>query len=100
MKFAREYQEFLHKAEFPYDFPKQWINSAISYGQLKKCIKKVERELSSLGLDAETLKHLLQVVDGDQESGLGTKEGRSENVPFKYSLDGNVLRVRVLYFKC
>ena len=93
MKFAHEYQEVLHKAEFPYDFPKQWIDSAISYGQLKKCIKKVERELSSLGLDAETLKRLLQVVDTNQEGKVEKKGRWSETVPLKYSLNGKVSQV-------
>jgi hypothetical protein len=40
-------------------FPPHWVAQAIPYGQLKKCLKKVQRELQELGLDAETLKALL-----------------------------------------
>lgn len=41
------------------DFPAHWIEHAIPYGQLKKCLKKVQRELQDLGLDPETLRALL-----------------------------------------
>lgn len=40
-------------------FPPHWVAHAIPYGQLKKCLKKVQRELQELGLDAETLRELL-----------------------------------------
>lgn len=70
MKFGVEYQEALKKEEYP----SQWINSAISYKKLKKCIKRVREELLSLGLDHETLEALWQHVgsnafatDGDTE---------------------------------
>ena len=51
MKFAREFQTTLEKGEYP----QQWLDSAISYRKLKKCIKKVQLELQSLGLDREAL---------------------------------------------
>lgn len=41
------------------DFPNDWVQSAIPYSQLKKCLKKVQLELQGLGLDAETLRSLL-----------------------------------------
>lgn len=41
------------------DFPAHWVNHAIPYSQLKKCLKKVARELHELGLDPETLRELL-----------------------------------------
>lgn len=41
------------------DFPPHWVKQAIPYGQLKKCLKKVQRELQDLGLDPETLRALL-----------------------------------------
>lgn len=41
------------------DFPPHWVEHAIPYGQLKKCLKKVQRELQDLGLDPETLRALL-----------------------------------------
>ena len=41
------------------DFPDEWVKRAIPYGQLKKCLKKVQNELQELGLDPETLRALL-----------------------------------------
>lgn len=57
MKYGREYKELLASEEFP----AEWVSSAISYRELKKCIKKVQQELHSVGLDAETLQHLPSV---------------------------------------
>src|SRR5450432_781555 len=68
-------------------FPPHWIESAIPYGQLKKCIKKVEGELRSFGLDAETLGHL----GPDHE----TQDSRSHSgdtpVAFKYQFTGKTV---------
>ncbi|KAF2665247.1 RING-14 protein [Microthyrium microscopicum] len=62
MKFAQEF-----KARLLQDgFPAEWVNSAISYGQLKKCIKRVQQELTTLGLDAKTLHTLLETVEQGQ----------------------------------
>ncbi|KAJ9663383.1 hypothetical protein H2198_000900 [Neophaeococcomyces mojaviensis] len=58
MKFGAEYQAALGKGEYP----PQWINSSISYKKLKKCIKRIRQELSSLGLDHETLNALWQHI--------------------------------------
>lgn len=55
MKFAHEFKETLDRE----GFPDHWRAAAIPYSQLKKCLKKVQRELESLGLDKETLQHLL-----------------------------------------
>ncbi|KAL9091445.1 MAG: hypothetical protein Q9165_004831, partial [Trypethelium subeluteriae] len=62
MKFGKEYQDALIKGEFP----AQWVHSAISYGQLKKCIKKVREELLGIGLDVDTLAHLLRACSVDE----------------------------------
>lgn len=40
-------------------FPAHWVDHAIPYGQLKKCLKKVQRELQDLGLEPETLRALI-----------------------------------------
>lgn len=56
MKFARDYKEALLRDQYP----SQWVESAISYKKLKKCIKRVQEELSSLGLDNATLERLWQ----------------------------------------
>lgn len=55
MKFAHEFKETLDREAFP----EHWLAAAIPYSQLKKCLKKVQRELEGLGLDRETLQHLL-----------------------------------------
>lgn len=55
MKFARDFKETLASQ----DFPSHWVNKAIPYGQLKKCLKKVQQELHDLGLDPDTLRALL-----------------------------------------
>lgn len=79
MKFGHEFEEALQKD----DYPAHWVQSAISYRQLKKCIKKVQRELSSLGLDSETLSHLWQSFDGRVQLGSSNAEP-----PFQYIFDG------------
>lgn len=67
MKFGHDYAETLGKGDFPQD----WIDSAIDYKQLKKCIKKVQQELQSLGLDAKTLNDLWKASDGEEPMGEG-----------------------------
>lgn len=57
MKYGHEYKELLASE----GFPAAWVSSAISYRELKKCIKKVQQELLALGLDADTLQHLPSV---------------------------------------
>ncbi|KAI9833851.1 MAG: hypothetical protein M1826_006374 [Phylliscum demangeonii] len=59
MKFAHEYQQRLGEA----DLPTRWVEIAIAYGRLKKCIKKLQRELVELGLDASTLRTILVPPD-------------------------------------
>ncbi|KAI5236572.1 hypothetical protein E4T43_08557 [Aureobasidium subglaciale] len=54
MKYGHEYAQLLASE----GFPEEWISSAISYRLLKKSIKKVQQELSALGLSASTLQHL------------------------------------------
>lgn len=56
MKFAREYEATLEQEQYP----QHWVQSSISYRQLKKCIRKVQVELSQLGLDADAVKRLLR----------------------------------------
>jgi len=56
MKFGHEYEKALANE----GFPAEWLPSAIDYKFLKKCIKKVHRELRDIGLDAGTLHHLTE----------------------------------------
>ena len=82
MKFAHEFEEALRKD----DYPAHWVRTAISSRQLKKCIKKVQRELSGLGLDSDTLSHLWQCFDGRVRLG-----SSSASPPFLYTFAGQVV---------
>ncbi|KAH7325138.1 RING-14 protein [Stachybotrys elegans] len=62
MKFAHNFRASLATQ----GFPPTWVEQAIPYGQLKKCLKKVQSELLEIGLDPDTLRALLQ----PQEDGL------------------------------
>ena len=80
MKFGHVYQERLLKG----GFPPEWIESAISYRKLKKCIHKVEGELASLGLDPNTLSSLLRHFE---KTTVETADAEDvEEKPFKYVL--------------
>lgn len=75
MKFAHEFKETLDRE----GFPDHWLAAAIPYSQLKKCLKKVQRELETLGLDKETLQHLLAAQ---------TVSPQGEPIPIaRYNLD-------------
>jgi E3 ubiquitin-protein ligase BAH len=76
MKFSQQFRSYLDKS----GFPPQWVQSAINYRQLKKCIKQVEAELTALGLDTATLQTLLEHVDAAQ-----SRKGPSS----QYGADGN-----------
>lgn len=72
-------------------FPEKWISSAVPYGQLKKCIKKVTKELQELGLDKDTL---TQLTASQQDP---------SGVAFQYHLDGKAadskrFRPRLTFF--
>lgn len=79
MKFGQDFQAALARDEYP----QPWIESAISYKKLKKCIKRVQEELQSLGLDKDTLNELWQHVDlGSNDVGPPAAETR-----LHYSMD-------------
>ncbi|KAL7276271.1 hypothetical protein RUND412_000737 [Rhizina undulata] len=78
MKFGHFFTQALRD-----DFPTEWQTAAIRYRQLKKCIKKVQRELADLGLSVEILRIL---VDQSIERSESTK-----HVPiFSYMFDGTL----------
>ncbi|KAI0157031.1 SPX domain-containing protein [Hypoxylon sp. FL1284] len=54
MKFAQQFRKALQQE----GYPQKWISSAVPYGQLKKCLKKVTKELHEIGLDRDTLAQL------------------------------------------
>lgn len=76
MKFSHTYEIALkHEG-----YSDHWVKSAISYRQLKKCIKKVRDELSSIGLDVDTLKSLWQSLEST------TSVAR---MPWQYTFEGS-----------
>ncbi|KAI1809239.1 RING-14 protein [Poronia punctata] len=77
MKFAQEFRKALQQE----DFPQKWKDCAIPYGQLKKCLKKVIKELQEIGLDKDTLARL--AAGQPQSSGHVTAD-----FGFKYHLSG------------
>src|ERR1700743_2594186 len=79
MKFGQDFEAALARGEYPPD----WVNSALSYQKLKKCIKRVQRELLSLGLDKETLDALWKSVTS---SGAVTDPSTSDR-PLQYTVD-------------
>jgi len=79
MKFAHEFKDALIKE----GFPPHWVESAIPYSQLKKCIKKVEKELQSLGLDSATLAQLYPDTPEEQEP-------NREIVGFEYDFESRL----------
>ena len=84
MKFAHQYQIVLEREAFP----TEWINSAISYRQLKKCINEVQRELASIGLDPSTLSQLSEAAEtGRSPASNGGNIGNSP-ASFQYLFQG------------
>jgi hypothetical protein len=83
MKFAHQLKEALRRE----GFPPHWVESVVPYGQLKKCIKKVEGELRSFGLDVETLRQLLP---SHPTSDIQKSRRASGDVPvaFQYNFTG------------
>ncbi|TKA27091.1 hypothetical protein B0A54_17035 [Friedmanniomyces endolithicus] len=94
MKFNQEYQRVLANE----GFPEQWLESAIDYKHLKKCIKKVHRELHGLGLDAKTISHLSGDPDRDESQApvqhhdfYSVKEPHLDSIPEEFSPQLRVL---------
>lgn len=79
MRFAHVFQERLKTERFPPD----WLDSAISYKQLKKCIGRLTHELSQVGLDPVTLGKLLKHVEVYNAS---ADADIDEERPFQYIL--------------
>ncbi|KAL1602701.1 hypothetical protein SLS60_006121 [Paraconiothyrium brasiliense] len=80
MKFGQLFKETLRNE----GFPPAWIESALSYSQLKKCINRLSSELSELGLDPETLGKLLKHVEDYNAAADQSDDGAR---PFEYILD-------------
>ncbi|KAF2705593.1 hypothetical protein K504DRAFT_92894 [Pleomassaria siparia CBS 279.74] len=83
MKFGHVFKETLRNEGFPSD----WVNSAISYSQLKKCINRLASELAQVGLDPATLGTLLKQVEDYNAS--TQKDDDDRDRPFEYILSGD-----------
>ena len=83
MKFGRLYRETLRNEGYPPD----WVDSAIPYAQLKKCIARLTSELAQLGLDPATLGTLLKHVEHYNAS---ASDDDDQDRPFEYILAGDV----------
>ncbi|KJF60682.1 uncharacterized protein CIMG_11925 [Coccidioides immitis RS] len=77
MKFAHRYSHTLESEGFPL----HWVRCAISYRQLKKCIKRIRDELAELGLPPEILNHLW--LSEDVRDSIGKSD--TSIVGFSYS---------------
>jgi len=87
MKFGHEYEQALASE----GFPQEWLGSAVDYKYLKKCIKKVNRELKELGLGAGTINQLSGPLEHEAENGSHVgDDAQADNVP------GFVPQLRVL----
>jgi E3 ubiquitin-protein ligase BAH len=80
MKFARVFQDRLTKE----GFPDVWVDSAVSYSQLKKCIKRVQNELTAIGLDVTTLHTLLESVEQQRLAARNDCGDEEVEKPFQY----------------
>lgn len=80
MKFAHDYVQTLDDERYP----PEWVRSAISYRQLKKCIKKVRNELLALGLRPDILNLLWHPSEVEDAS----DDRETSAVGFRYSLPG------------
>ncbi|KAF2011609.1 hypothetical protein BU24DRAFT_495757 [Aaosphaeria arxii CBS 175.79] len=80
MKFGQTFKEALKTEGFPPD----WVESAISYSQLKKCINRLTSELAQVGLDPQTLGSLLKKVEDYNKA---TENDDVESRPFEYLLN-------------
>lgn len=82
MKFGHVFKQSLRNQGFPPD----WVDSAISYSQLKKVINRLTDELQRVGLDPPTLSKLLKHVEDYNAS---TDQDGDHDRPFEYILNGN-----------
>lgn len=75
MKFAKVLQQTLVEE----DLPPEWVEAAIQYKVLKKCIGRIVEELAFLGLSQADLKLLLQDEELDSTVEVATNEATPSN---------------------
>src|SRR5271170_8065387 len=81
MKFEHNFQVSLKEEHFPRD----WVESAIDYRKLKKCIKKIQQELEELGLDRPALEALWQPMGSTGKSEEADTGSAPEARPIQYT---------------
>ncbi|RFU24304.1 hypothetical protein B7463_g12032, partial [Scytalidium lignicola] len=81
MKFSHAFSQALLEE----GFPQEWVSSAIPYAQLKKVIKKIATELTSLGLDPTVLAQLMPTA-AEQDPPSPRRGSGDGLVGFKYDL--------------
>ena len=82
MKFGHVFKQCLRNE----GFPAEWVDSAISYSQLKKVINRLTNELQQVGLDPDTLSKLLKHVEDYNAS--ADHDGDRDR-PFEYILNSD-----------
>ncbi|KAJ9106375.1 hypothetical protein QFC21_001521 [Naganishia friedmannii] len=75
MKYGKEYADLLKDSRIP----QEWKESAIEYRQLKKLIKNVVDELSTMGLNPDVLHKILKPESSPDSSGAVSPEGRRDS---------------------
>ena len=82
MKFAKVLDETLRTG----DLPPKWVEAAIQYKKLKKCISKFVRELALLGLSLADLKLLLQDEEQDLSVEIHDQDAAENPIVAHYGL--------------
>ncbi|XPS68292.1 RING-type E3 ubiquitin transferase [Ascochyta lentis] len=82
MKFGHVFKQCMRNE----GFPPEWVDSAISYSQLKKVINRLTDELQQVGLDPATLSKLLKHVEDYNAS---ADQNGDQHRPFEYILNGD-----------
>jgi hypothetical protein len=85
MKFGHVFKQTLKNEGFPPD----WVESAISYSQLKKCINRLTDELAQVGLDPPTLGRLLKQVEDYNASTASDESENGSERPLEYLLNND-----------
>lgn len=90
MKFAKTLERTLEEDEIP----QEWVEAAIQYKALKKCINKVVNELEFLGLQKNTLKILLndKVVEVNEQETNPSNPIIAEYILSKTSTDAHNIK--------
>ncbi|WWC71252.1 uncharacterized protein I206_105205 [Kwoniella pini CBS 10737] len=87
MKYGKEFQHILEDSSFP----PEWKDSAIEYRRLKKLIKNVVHELTSMGLSPNVLNKLLVTEDHNHVSSTKSDQKIQDMTSSRLEEDDEVL---------